>query len=213
MTALSSTTANSLRLAILLTLANGSLDAYTFIARGNTFANVQTANVIFVGIGIFGTIGPPCLRSYTRSSRSASERWWPSTSSRVARPRLGGYPLAWVMALQACVLFGIGFVPSSVPHGFVTVPIAFLAGTEIGLFRSVGDLGYLPVATTGNSLRLVETGYSALVDGNGESWRAFSVYGGLILSFGTGALIGALLTHAFDVRAIWVSAALIAVRE
>ena len=42
------------------------------------------------------------------------------------------------------------------------------------------------------------------------SRRAFGLYGGMILSFGIGALIGALLTHAFDVRTIWVSAALIA---
>lgn len=33
MTTLTSSTANSLRLAILLTLANGFIDAYTFIAR------------------------------------------------------------------------------------------------------------------------------------------------------------------------------------
>jgi uncharacterized membrane protein YoaK (UPF0700 family) len=211
MTALTSATANSLRLAILLTLANGSLDAYTFIARGNTFANVQTANVIFVGIGLSRHDWPAVLAQvYPIVAFSVGTLVAVHLKSGRA-PRLGGYPLAWVMALQACVLFGIGFVPSTVPHGFVTVPIAFLAGTQIGLFRSVGDLGYLPVATTGNSLRLVETGYSALVDKSGESWRAFGVYGGLILSFGTGALIGALLTHAFDVRAIWVSAALIAI--
>ena len=52
MSALARTAANSLRLAILLTLANGSLDAYTFMARGGVFANVQTANVIFVGIDV-----------------------------------------------------------------------------------------------------------------------------------------------------------------
>jgi uncharacterized membrane protein YoaK (UPF0700 family) len=66
------------------------------------------------------------------------------------------------------------------------------------------------VATTGTSLRLVETGYSALLDRSADSWRAFGVYGGLILSFAVGALIGALATEAFDVRAIGVSAALVA---
>lgn len=210
MSALASATANSLRLAILLTLANGSLDAYTFIARGNTFANVQTANVIFVGIGLAQHDWSAVLAQvYPIVAFSVGTLVAVHLKSGRA-PRLGGYPLAWVMAVQACVLFGIGFVPSAVPHGFVTVPIAFLAGTQIGLFRSVGDLGYLPVATTGNSLRLVETGYSALLDRSAEARRAFGVYGGLILSFGTGALIGAVLTHAFDERAIWASAALIA---
>ena len=125
-------------------------------------------------------------------------------------PRFGGHPLPWLMAVQACVLVSVGFVPSSVPHSYVTVPIAFLAATQIGLFRSVGDLGYLPVATTGNQLRFVETGYAALMDRSGDSLRAFGVYGCLILSFATGALIGAEVTRALDVRAIWLPAALIA---
>ena len=40
----------SLWFALLLTLANGFLDAHTYLARGGVFANVQTANVIFGAI-------------------------------------------------------------------------------------------------------------------------------------------------------------------
>ena len=40
----------SLWFALLLTLANGFLDAHTYISRGGVFANVQTANVIFGAI-------------------------------------------------------------------------------------------------------------------------------------------------------------------
>ena len=43
--------------------------------------------------------------------------------------------------------------PASVDHAFGTVPISFLAAIQTGLFRNVGDLAYLPVATTGNLLR------------------------------------------------------------
>ena len=42
--------ARSLWFALLLTLANGFLDAHTYLARGGVFANVQTANVIFGAI-------------------------------------------------------------------------------------------------------------------------------------------------------------------
>ena len=59
-------------------------------------------------------------------------------------------PLVWTMAIQAVALGIIGFVPASVPHSYVTVPISFLAAMQIGLFRNVGELVYLPVATTGN---------------------------------------------------------------
>jgi hypothetical protein len=49
------------------------------------------------------------------------------------------------MAVQAVALAIIGFVPASVPHNYVTVPISFLAAVQIGLLRSIGDLAYLPV--------------------------------------------------------------------
>jgi len=45
--------ARTLWFALLLTLANGFLDAHTYLARGGVFANVQTANVIFSAIDLF----------------------------------------------------------------------------------------------------------------------------------------------------------------
>ena len=45
-------TSTTLRFALLLTVANGFLDAYTYLARGGVFANVQTANVIFFAINM-----------------------------------------------------------------------------------------------------------------------------------------------------------------
>jgi uncharacterized membrane protein YoaK (UPF0700 family) len=52
----------------------------------------------------------------------------------------------------------IGFVPASVPHSYVSVPFSFLAAMQIGLFRNIGDLVYLPVATTGNSHAIRRSG-------------------------------------------------------
>ena len=74
------------------------------------------------------------------------------------------HPLRWTMAVQAVTLGIIGFVSASVPHSYVTVPISFMAAMQIGLFRSVGDLAYLPVATTGNLMRFVEAGYDGFID-------------------------------------------------
>ena len=121
------------------------------------------------------------------------------------------HPLRWTMALQAIALAVIGFVPSTVPHTYATVPISFVAATQIGLFRSIGDLVYLPVATTGNLMRLVESGYSGFVDKRDKSRRAFGTYAALTVCFIGGALAGAFATHALGVRAIWLPAGFLAV--
>jgi uncharacterized membrane protein YoaK (UPF0700 family) len=200
----------SLWFALLLTLANGFLDAHTYLVRGGVFANVQTANVIFFAID-----------TSERNLTLALAHVWPILafiagvtlaslikSGRVERtvPR----PLLWTMATQSIALAIIGFVPASVPHSYVTVPISFLAAVQIGLFRHIGDLVYLPVATTGNLMRCVEAGYDGLVEMDGESRRAFGVYSALIGAFVCGALIGAIASRAWGVHAIWLPAGILA---
>ncbi len=196
--------------ALLLTLTNGFLDAHTYLARGGVFANVQTANVIFGAIDtserkfalalahvwpILAFIAGVALASHIKSGRA--ERFLPR-------------PLRWTMAIQALALAIIGFVPSSVPHSYVTVPISFLAAMQMGLFRNVGELVYLPVATTGNLMRCVEAGYDGFVENKPESRQAFGVYGTLIVAFAIGALVGAFASRAWGVHAIWLPAGFLA---
>ena len=174
------------------------------------FANVQTANVIFGAIDaserkfalalahvwpLLAFIAGVALASHIKSGRV----------ERVV-PR----PLRWTMAVQAVALAIIGFVPASVPYSYVTVPISFLAAVQIGLFRNIGDLVYLPVATTGNLMRCVEAGYDGFVAKLPASRQAFGVYAALIVAFALGALIGAFASRAWGVHAIWLPAGFLA---
>jgi uncharacterized membrane protein YoaK (UPF0700 family) len=200
----------SLWFALLLTLANGFLDAHTYLTRGGVFANVQTANVIFGAID-----------TSERKFALALAHVWPllafiagvALASHIKAGRVERIvprPLRWTMAVQALALAIIGFVPASVPHSYVTVPISFLAAVQIGLFRNIGDLVYVPVATTGNLMRCVEAGYDGFVANRQASREAFGVYGVLIVAFGLGALIGAFASRAWGVHAIWLPAGLLA---
>jgi uncharacterized membrane protein YoaK (UPF0700 family) len=203
--------ARTLWFALLLTLTNGFMDAHTYFVRGGVFANVQTGNVIFFAIDLSD-----------RKLATALAHVWPILafifgvglashikSGRVER--VVTHPLRWTMAVQVVVLAGIGFVPVSVAHSYVTVPIAFLAAVQMGLFRNVGDLAYLPVATTGNLMRFVESGYDGFVEKQAASRRACRVYGTLIIGFAGGALIGAIASRAWGAHAIWLAASMLAV--
>jgi uncharacterized membrane protein YoaK (UPF0700 family) len=114
------------------------------------------------------------------------------------------------MTVQVVALAVIGFVPATVPHSYVTVPISFLAAVQIGLFRNNGDLNDMPVATTGNMMRLVEAGYQGYVDKNRDSRRAFGVYAAVIVTFTAGAVFSAIAGRAWNVHAIWCAAAILA---
>ncbi|WP_167101139.1 YoaK family protein [Mycobacterium sp. DL592] len=204
-------TSTTLRFALLLTVANSFLDAHTYIARGHVFANVQTGNVIFFAID-----------ASERHGTAALAHVWPIVAF-VAGVALSAYlksgrverhlkhPLRWTMLVQVIVLAVIGFVPASVPNIYITVPISFVAGIQIGLFRSIGDLTYIPLATTGNIMRFVEFGYAGLVDRDAEARAACRTYALLIVFFAAGAVVGAYATRGLGIQAIWLPAGLLAV--
>jgi uncharacterized membrane protein YoaK (UPF0700 family) len=205
------TTTTTLRFAVLLTTANGFLDAYTYVTRGHVFANVQTANVILFAIDLTHRNWGPTLAHL-----------WPIfaflvgvllsahiKSGRVEK--LVTYPMRWTMGIQAVAFATVGFVPTTVPNSFVTIPISFLAAMQFTLFRSIGDLTYIAVATTGNLMRVMEAGYAVVVDKNDAARLAFRVYGALTATFASGAVLGAFASLYWGIRAVWVPAALLAV--
>lgn len=203
-------TSTSLLFAVLLTLTNGFLDAHTYMARGGVFANVQTGNVIFFAIDLAG-----------HHPWQALSHLWPIPaflvgvlvaahvkSGRVER--LVPHPLAFTMGIQVVLLTVVGFVPATAPHEAVTIPISFLAGIQIGLFRSIHELVYLPVATTGNLMRVMEAGYARVVDKNPDAAGPLKTYATLTTAFASGALFGAFSTKLMGIHAIWLSAAILA---
>jgi uncharacterized membrane protein YoaK (UPF0700 family) len=203
--------ARTLWFALLLTITNGFMDAHTFYVRGGVFANVQTGNVIFFAIDIS-----------EREVAAAMAHVWPILAFMVGIllashiksgrvERVVPHPLRWAMTVQVVALGVIGFIPVTVAHSYVTVPIAFLAALQMGLFRTIGDLAYLPVATTGNLMRFVESGYAGFVERQAASRHACGIYGALIIAFAGGALIGAFASRAWSAHAIWLAAGILAV--
>ena len=119
-------TSTTLRFALLITMACGFLDAYTYLARGHVFANAQTGNVIFFALGVTGrNWGQALLHLWAILAfmlgvvLSAHIK-----SGRLDRPL--HYPLRWAMATQAVTLAVIGFVPATVSPTWVNVPISFV---------------------------------------------------------------------------------------
>lgn len=203
-------TSTSLRIALLLTLSNGFLDPYTYICRGGAFSTTQTANVVFFA-----------ARLTSGHWSAAIAKLWPilafmvgvAFATHIRSGRLfvlKRYPLHWVMAIQAVVLAVVGFVPASVSPVTVAVAISFVAAMQMALFRSVGDLAFVAVATTGNLMRFVEQGYAGIVNHDADGRRGFRVYALMISTFATGAVIGAATTHLIGTRAAWLPAAFVA---
>ncbi|MEV0947074.1 YoaK family protein [Rhodococcus sp. NPDC049939] len=202
-------TSTSLRFAVLLTVASGFLDAYTFISRGGVFANAQTGNVILMGINFSAG-----------NVRAALEHVWPISAFVVGvaianslksphAKRVVKHPIRAAMVAQVVVLVSVGFVPTTVPDALVTIPIAFVAALQIGLFRTVRSLSYIAIATTGNLMRLTETAYAGFLGKDPEARKNTGVYAVIVGGFAAGAVIGAVCTRIFGHEAAWLAASLL----
>lgn len=203
-------TSSSLRFALLISSASGFLDAYTFLVRGGVFANAQTGNVVLMAVNL------------------ARENWWQAQAhlwpilafvagvaigTHVKRGRLDSvlpHPIRWTVGFQVLVLVVIGFVPQSVPPSLVTIPIAFIAALQLELFRTIGNLNYMAIATTGNLARWVEAAYGRVArePGSGPGFRTYTF---VISAFAGGAIVGAVASQALQERASWIPAVLIGV--
>ena len=86
-----------------------------------------------------------------------------------------------------------------------------MAAMQIGLFRNIGDLAYLPVATTGNLMRFVEAGYDGFVEktpGALRSSRHLRHADHRVRD--RRACSGAFASDAWGAHAIWVAAGILA---
>lgn len=198
-------TSESLKLGILLAIVGGFLDAYTFICRGQVFANAQTGNIVLLGVEftkgnfiqaimallpilafIIGVIVAEKIRDFKA----------PSNALIISAERL-------ILIIEIIVLFIIGFVPTTVPHIFVTIPIAFVSSVQISSFRTLVDSPYCTTMCTGNLRSASQSVYMAFTRKDKKSAINATRYAIIILFFLAGACIGGILTLWIDVKSIW----------
>ena len=203
------TTSSSMRVAALLTVANGFVDAYTFIAHGGVFANAQTANVVLFGVGLArrDVVNPlahlwPILAFLAGLSAARALK----TPSAKAALR---YPRRFSLLVQITVLIIVGGLSQTTPQWVITTTIGFVSALQLSLFRTVRSATFVTVAMTGNLLRVTEALHDAVRGSRRERQRA-ALYVTLIVGFAGGAVVGALITVHLDTRAAWVPAGIIA---
>lgn len=205
-------TSKSVKLGFLLAIVGGFLDAYTFICRGEVFANAQTGNIVLLGIDvtkgdfeqalmaflpilafIVGVVVAEGIRNFTA----------PSAAFIISAEHI-------ILIIEIILLFIIGFIPTTVPHIFVTVPISFVSSVQISSFRTLIDSPYCTTMCTGNLRSASQAAYMAFINKDKKSAKNALRYGIIIMSFLIGACIGGLLTLWVGVKSIWFSAIILA---
>lgn len=139
----------SMELGIILTLAGGFMDAYSYMCRDHVFANAQTGNILLIGIHLSNGNFGAALRYFVPVIAFATG----IMVSDMIRILLKHWNLMhWrqcSVICEALVLFSVGFLPQSQNH-IANSLISSACGIQVESFRKIHGNGIATTMCIGN---------------------------------------------------------------
>lgn len=191
----------SIELGIILALAGGFMDAYSYVCRDHVFANAQTGNMLLLGINLFEGKGAAALRylvpvlAFTLGI----------ACSDIVRMNLKDKNLLhWrqiSILCEAITLFLVSFIPQNL-NLLANSMISFACGIQVESFRKIHGNGIATTMCVGNlrsgTQYICEYWYSK----DKNTAKKGILYYGIILCFIIGAVIGNAFVKVWEERAI-----------
>lgn len=200
-----------LRVAALLAVVGGFLDAYTYILKGGVFANAQTGNMVLFGISLAqlnfrqaGLYSIPILAfALGVLLTNVLKHHYSGQKFKRHEPR--------ILLAEIILLFLIGLAPRGIPDALCNVTISFICSLQVNSFRKVHELPYASTMCTGNLRSGMEKLFLFFTRKEARYLRESLHYGGIITCFIAGAVIGVFLMKAFAERSLWLCCILLGV--
>lgn len=199
-----------LRIGCLLTVVGGYLDAYAWVAHNHVFANAQTGNVVFFGLGVA-----------QQDLMGALSHLFPVlafTAGVLAAKLLGVRPVkhsyhATLICLSAewVALCALHLLQGRLPEPWFVPSLAFVVALQITSFSELGPLTFTSAMTTGNLLHAIAGIFAWLHEGDalGRVRGVLAVC--IVLSFAVGACLGGVFTRRFPAMGLLPCVALLGV--
>ena len=190
-----SSTLDSERLiaACVLSVVGGFLDIYTYLFRGNVFANAVTGNMVLFGFHLANGKWEFCGR-YLLAIVSYAFGIFMANLIHARLPK--SRRITWnqsVILLELACLLPVAFIPYGRWDFAVNAGIAFVCALQVQTFRRVHGLPFASTMCTGNLRSGTDALFRSVYDREpGELHKALHYYG-VIICFIFGAAGGALL--------------------
>ncbi len=200
-----------LEIGLLLCLAGGFLDAYTFVTRGGVFANAQTGNMILLVLGFAGGDGVRALRYLVPILLFFAGVFLCEFLLRVGKKTRSDFRgHAFVLAGEIAVLLAVGFLPAAVPDMLVNALVSFAAAVQFDNFRRMEGNPFATAFCTGNLRSATEHVFHAVVEKKKGAMKTAGKYFAVILAFLLGVAAGYFASLALGGYAVLVAAGVLA---
>jgi uncharacterized membrane protein YoaK (UPF0700 family) len=192
----------SLGVAIVLSVAGGYLDAFTWIAHDGVMANAQTANVVL--LGVHAAMGQASKALHHVPPIAAFVVGVFVVYRLRARIRdASGRRLALVCLSTEIVVLSVAMMlHRRVPDVAGTLGISFAAALQTASFARLKGGAYSSVMVTGNLRSTIESFSGWLDKRDPDALRQVRALAAVCLAFAIGAGIGAGVTTSFESEAL-----------
>ena len=187
-----------------LSLSGGLQDAYTYVFRGNVFANAQTGNIVLLSQNIIsrkwdgaihyliplisfaiGIIAAEMVRARFKQSRKIHWR-------------------QLVLILEILLLFAVAFLPSQL-NIVANAIVSFSCAMQVQTFRKVNGYPFASTMCIGNIRSGMDSLYAYMRTRDKDILQKTMCYFGIIFLFACGAGIGEYFIQFMGAHTIWLS--------
>lgn len=200
---------DSMRLAVVLCLAGGFQDAYSYNCRGHVFANAQTGNIVLLGQNLAMGNWQQALRYVFPLMAFIGGVY---VTEWIRHLYKNGKRIHWrqiVLLVEIILLVTAGFLPQefNVP---ANVMMSFACAMQVNAFRKFHGIACATTMCIGNMRSGTEYLSRYHITKDRELLKKSLQYYFIIAVFAVGASVGAVITIKLGEPAIWVAAGLLA---
>lgn len=194
----------SIELGIILALAGGFMDAYSYMCRGQVFANAQTGNMLLFGIYLVEGNFSKALRYFFPVFSFATGIF----ITDFVRSKFDNVEsIHWrqiAVLFEAVILLLVSFMPQSLnlPANCLT---SFACAIQVESFRKILGNGIATTMCIGNLRSATQNLFDYFSKKDKEAGKRSALYYGIIVSFVIGAIIGDKFVKVIGIKAIAVN--------
>lgn len=195
----------------ILAFVGGFLDAYTYICRGQVFANAQTGNIVLLGVKL-------SEEDFTEAIHYTAPIIAFVIGIVIANIIKNKYRdkelVHWrqiIVGLELLMLFVVANIPQGRWDFLANIVVSFVCSLQVESFRKVNGYAYASTMCTGNLRSATERLFTYVRTRDKKELKASFHYYGIIMFFIIGAAIGAIVTGMISVKAVYVAAVVLMV--
>ena len=198
-------TSETFMVASLLAVIGGFCDTYSYLCRGEVFANAQTGNIVLLAVNIAKFEWRHAAYYLLPITAFIAGIFISELLRSIFKEREGA--LHWrqvILIAEMMIIAGVGFIPAGAFDFVANILISFFCAIQLETFRKVQGNVFASTMCTGNLRSGSAFLYRYVTGKEPDAMEKSRKYFAIDFIFILGAMLGTICSKYFGVKGIWL---------